>query len=168
MSQLPQLLIETDILAEYLTAAPGASRLRQALRQSVCYTTMLNALELFRASANDKQREAILSMLYVVRVLGFNARYAQPFAELAAEIKTLSHIRISDREAMILGMARASKLTILTETHYERYTQFQLVPVINRIPDNPTQPTTEVRANSESANGRISELTGVSTMSNQK
>src|SRR3569623_1498102 len=121
MPQQQQLLIETDILADYLTAAPGTSALRQALRQSVCYTTMLNAMELLRASLNQEQREAILSMLYVVRVLGFNARYAQPFAELTNEIETRTGIIITDREAMILGMARASKLTILTQAHFERY-----------------------------------------------
>ena len=123
-------LVETDVLAEFLIAAPadggqssgsGPTLLRQALGVSVCYTTMLNVMELFRATALGPERNAVAAMLHVVRVLGFHPRYARSFAELAHEIERRSNVRITDRETMILGMARASKLTILTKLHFDRY-----------------------------------------------
>jgi hypothetical protein len=126
----PKFLIETDVLAEFLTAAPavrersslqGPTLLRQALGVSICYTTMLNVMELFRAAAHEPERNAVAAMLHVVRVLGFHPRYAISFAELAQETERHSHIRITDRETMILGMARTSKLTILTKLYFDRY-----------------------------------------------
>jgi len=117
-----QYLVETDVLAEFLTTTnPEGSLLKKALRRASCYTTMLNAMELFRAVRTKEQEEAVLQMLYLVRVLGYNARYAQPFARLAKEIESRSGATLTSRETMILGMAQASKVTILTETNYQRY-----------------------------------------------
>ncbi len=125
-----QYLIETDILYDYLThRSPEPSVLRRALSQGVCYTTMLNAMELLRMAKSEAERGMMMNLLSVVRVLGFNARYAEPFAKLASEVNAGTGIELNDREAMVCGMAVASKLTILTKQYYDRYSLIAQVSV---------------------------------------
>ncbi len=134
-----QFLIETDILKEYLIAPKGAETvLRKALSSGVCYTTMVNALELFRACSTKEETDAVLQMLMVVRVLGFNARFAQSFAGIAHEIEKETGILLSNREAMIIGMANASKLTIVTKEFFERYTSAKAAPVVHSAEEVPS------------------------------
>ena len=85
-----QFLIETDILNDYLmhrSSDGEPSLLRQALAQATCYTTMINAMELFASATDQKSRDATMNLLMVVRVLGFSARYAEPFAALGKQIE---------------------------------------------------------------------------------
>lgn len=125
-----QFLIETDVLCEYLIAAKGEETvLRKALAMGVCYTTMYNALELFRAAKTKEESDVIMQMLICVRVLGFNSRTAQSFAEMAIEIEEKTGLVLSHRESMMIGMARTSKLTILTKENFERYNAANAVPV---------------------------------------
>ncbi len=129
-----QYLVETDVLAEYLVAAPGErSLLREALRYSVCYTTMLNALELFRAARGIEGRAAVLQLLHLVRVLGFNFRTAETYAELAEEIEMKTGAVLTDRDLMVIGMARASKLAILTRSRYQCFRDTNSVEVFSEV-----------------------------------
>jgi hypothetical protein len=144
-SQTPisQLLIETDILADYLLAPPGeATLLRTALRQVRCYTTMLNALELFRAASDAFEREAILAVLTLVRVLGFPARTAETAALALFEANVLNKssasVHIQTRESIVLGLAHASKLGILTRTYNTRYRQLGIVPIYDTLSPEPS------------------------------
>ncbi len=133
-----QFLIETDILREYLVAAKGEETiLRKALSNGVCYTTMYNALELFRAAGGKDENDAVMQRLMVVRVLGFNSRYAQSFAESAQEIENRTGIVLSQRELLIVGMAKASKLTIVTNDLYERYRSVGIVSVVRSSEEVP-------------------------------
>jgi len=100
-----------------------------ALLEVECYKTMYNALEIFRLANSDPEREVVKNMLSVVRVLGFNYRYAEQFALIIREIKDESKTDISEREALIIGMAKTSKLTILTREYYERYKSLHGVDV---------------------------------------
>ena len=125
-----QFLIETDVLREYLISEQsGESALRKALASGVCYTTMVNALELFRATSTPEEHDAVMQVLMVVRVLGFNSRYSESFAKISREIETGKGVIITDREAMIIGMAQTSKLTILTKDYFDRYKSFGAAPV---------------------------------------
>lgn len=125
-----QFLIETDVLSEYLVAAKGEETiLRKALAAGVCYTTMYNALELFRAAATKDESDAVLQMLMVVRVLGFNSRYAQSFADTVKDVEAKTGMILSQREVMMIGMAKVSKLTIVTKEYFERYNAANAVPV---------------------------------------
>jgi len=133
-----QFLIETDVLREYLVSAqPGESVLRTALVTGVCYTTMVNALELFRAARTNEEHDAVMQVLMVVRVLGFNSRTAESFAKLSQDIETKTGIIITEREAMIVGMAKTSKLTIVTKDLFERYKRFEAVPVLDTAQEVP-------------------------------
>ena len=134
-----QFLIETDILYDYLThRSSTGSVLRHALSQGVCYTTMLNAMELLRMAKSEQEHGIMMNLLSVVRVLGFNARYAESFSKVAAEAEASSGIRLSDRETMICGMAVVSKLTILTKQYYERYCLVNQVTVASEAASVPT------------------------------
>ncbi len=124
---MKQYLIETDVLREYLVS--HNSLLRSALSEGVCYTTMYNALEIFRLAKNEAEREVVKNMLSVVRVLGFNYRYAEQFAQIIREIEEQSKTDITEREALIIGMAKTSKLTILTREYFDRYSPLQGVDV---------------------------------------
>jgi hypothetical protein len=124
------LLVETDIIVEYLTQEH--STLRQALCREVCYTTFNNALELFAAARTPTEEQAIQQALMSMRLLGLNWRNAKPFADTAHRIEARSGKKLSEREIVIVGMAEMSKLTILTKKHFDRYKDLG-VPVINRV-----------------------------------
>ena len=93
---------------------------------------MLNAMEVLQFAKTSEERDAVMNMLMVVRVLGFNGRYAEPFAELGKQLTSLSQ-----RELLIAGMASVSKLTILTKQHYDRYGASGLIPVIRSAEEVP-------------------------------
>jgi predicted nucleic acid-binding protein len=125
-----QFLIETDVLKEYLISATDEpSTLRKALVRGVCYTTMLNALELFRAAESKEEHDTVMQLLMVVRVLGFNSRYAETFAGIGHEIKSQTGIILSERELLIVAMAKTSKLTIVSKESFELYKSAKAVPV---------------------------------------
>jgi predicted nucleic acid-binding protein len=130
-----QVLIETDILGEFLVSTPNdpEPRLLRALRSATCYTTMLNAYELLHAARNEEEQQHIYSALSLVRVLGFNSRNAVPFAALSNEIERDHGIRLSMRDAFVIGMAKQSKLSILTQNKHDLYTSAHTVPVIRDV-----------------------------------
>lgn len=128
---MKQFLVETDVLREYLVSQ--SSLLRSALSEGVCYTTMYNALEIFRLAKNEAEREVVKRMLSVIRVLGFNYRYAEQFALIIKEIEDESKTDITQREALIIGMAKTSKLTILTREYYNRYRSLHGVDVASEV-----------------------------------
>lgn len=133
-----QFLVETDVLGEYLVAGKEEDTLlRKALSKGVCYTTMYNALELFRAAKTKEESDAVMQMLMIVRVLGFNARYAQTFSEATAEIEKKTGLSPTNREAMMIGMAKISKLSILTKDFFERYNAMKAVQVLCSMEEVP-------------------------------
>lgn len=138
----PQFLIETDIFAEFLFAEPGTrTTLTELLARGRCYTTFVNALELFRAARSPRAEAIIHDLLTMVRVLGLHARHAQPFAALAESVHTPTRIRLSDRDATIVGLAIASKLSIATKQKFELYSSLaieglQVTPIVDVATNN--------------------------------
>jgi predicted nucleic acid-binding protein len=130
-----QVLIETDILGEFLTSTESSSepRFLRALRRYTCYTTMLNAYELLHAARNEEEQQHIYSALSLVRVLGFNSRNAVPFAALSQQIERDHGVQLSMRDAFVIGMAQQSKLSILTQNKHDLYTSAHTVPVIRDV-----------------------------------
>jgi hypothetical protein len=100
---------------------------------------MYNALEIFRLAKNEAEKEVVKNMLSVVRVLGFNYRYAEQFAGIIAEIEQVSSTEITERETLIIGMAKISKLTILTREYYGRYLLLQGVDVAQQPATVPSE-----------------------------
>lgn len=91
---------------------------------------MYNALEIFRLAQNETERDVVKQLVSVVRVLGFNFRYAEQFAPIVQSIEQQSNTELTQREALIIGVAKTSKLIILTREFYERYTSLHGVEVV--------------------------------------
>lgn len=117
-------------MAEWLVAQPGEQTLlERALTTGRCYTPVLCAAELLAACQTDRETEAVEGLFRVVRVLGFPARSAASYAAAAREAWSESRPRMTPREMMVLGLARESKLTVLTHARYDRYRALNVVQV---------------------------------------
>ena len=80
----PEFLLDTDILEEHLRN-PGKNRLSilgSLALQGICFTTVLNATELFLLASNKEETEAVFSVLSAVHVLGIHQRYSLQTPEL--------------------------------------------------------------------------------------
>lgn len=122
------------MLAEWLVASPEEMTLFDgALTSGKCYTSALTAAELLAACQTPAERAAVENLFRIVRVLGFPARSALNYAETARLAETESHLRMTSREVMILGLARESKLTVLTRARYDRYRAFNVVQVASSV-----------------------------------
>ncbi len=76
-------VLDTGIFRAHLTAPKGdMTALRAALRTWFCYTTVFNAMELFRDARTARQRRAVEDVLCAVKILGMNGRNAAKFARL--------------------------------------------------------------------------------------
>jgi predicted nucleic acid-binding protein len=151
-----QLLIETDILAEFLVSDEPEPTLLRALKQHVCYTTMLNAFELLRAARSNAEHEAVHSLLTLVRVLGYNSRTAIPIASLTRSIEQEHSVSLSTRDALVVGMAVQSKLAILTRAKHDLYSRIDAAPVLRDVA------TTIGRERTENGSQNIFSTVGIS------
>lgn len=123
-------LIETDVLVGFLLS-PAQSLLRKALAKAPCYTTVINAAELFSAAANEQERDAVQSLLSGLRVIGLSARYATTIGETARDIRQKG-FEISERDAIVIGTAIAARLPVVTERWNEKYKEYECVRVVEK------------------------------------
>lgn len=101
-----KLLIETDILADHLINKAGEeSVLEKAMSAYICFTTVLNASEIFYAVGI--QREEADLLLRSMKILGLHFRYSADIPEFADRTDSV-------RDAMICSAAKNNKLNILT------------------------------------------------------
>jgi predicted nucleic acid-binding protein len=104
-----QFLIDTDLLLEHLThqnlTAP--SILEKAMTKGICFTTVINASELFFAASDDVQRESIQDLLSAIKVLGLNSRYSLKISKFFNKVATT-------RDALLCTVAEFNRLPILT------------------------------------------------------
>lgn len=115
MTDKNQFLVETDLLLEHLTNQNFElpSSLEKAMARGVCFTTVINASELFFAAMDDMQRESVKSLLSALKVLGLNSRYSLKISNFFNKVATT-------RDALLCTVAEFNRLPILTN-HAERY-----------------------------------------------
>ncbi len=105
-----KLVIHSDIIAEHLLQPPaGPSVLRRAMREFFCYTTVVNAMELFSCGTSARHQRAIEHALGAMKILGVNSRTAKNFALLLR--------RYPDRplgDLLVAGICLESRLPLLT------------------------------------------------------
>lgn len=120
-------LVETDLIAEFLTAgSDGPSLLRRLLEVITCYTTFLNAAEIYSAARDDEERRTVERALFGLKILGASARYAKTIgAALSSDVTGIDH-----RKAIVAGMAIESDLAIVTDFHYRALTHLPSLKVI--------------------------------------
>lgn len=104
--------MDTDILLEHLTHSdPGEkatfSLLEILLSEESCFTSVINAAELFTSCEDSHERTAVRSLLNGLNVLGVHSRYA-----LEAESELFSGL--SSDKALFLATAKVNKMKIAT------------------------------------------------------
>ncbi len=110
-------LLETDILADYLTAN-DMNYLINLMQKGICFTTVLNAAELLAACKNDEEQSAVRNVLDAIKVLGLNSRYALSINEFSEKTGSV-------RDALFSVVASINKLPIVT-FNKERYKKTNL------------------------------------------
>ncbi len=119
-------VLDTGLFAAHLTAAPAeTTALRVALRTWFCYTTVFNAVELFRGAGSARERRAIEDVLSAVKILGMNGRNAAKFARLTDP--GADAVRLS---ALIAGICIEARLPLVTDraTEFDDYRKLRVVP----------------------------------------
>ncbi|MDB5034376.1 MAG: hypothetical protein JWQ98_1617 [Chlorobi bacterium] len=112
------LLIETDLLIDFLlTPHDEASLFRRLLELTPCYSTFLNAAELYGAARSDEERRMVDRPLFGLKILGASSRYAKTIGSVLSS----EGIGGDHRIAIIAGMAIESSLPVITERHFEIY-----------------------------------------------
>lgn len=109
MSDKKEFLVETDLLVEHLTFKKGSlkSGLETAMETGICFTTVINASELFFAAENDVEKKSINKILTALKVLGIHSRYSLAVIEFAGKVSNV-------RDAIFCTTAKINKIPILT------------------------------------------------------
>lgn len=131
------ILVETDILVEYLTSPAAASSLfRRLLCSVVCYSTFVQAAEIYSAAVTPEERRTVDRALFGLKVLGANSRYAKTIGDLLSSLGSQSiesgsfepgnRLRI----ATVAAMAIESDLPVVTEVWAATYRSIPRVRVL--------------------------------------
>lgn len=125
------LLVETDILTEFLTTPPGeVSLLRLLLAELPCYTTYIQAAELYSCAASEDDLRLIEPALFGVRVLGASARYSRTTGRLLREMAAVPGFRPVWRETLTATIALEARLPVVTQNFLQNYGQILSLPII--------------------------------------
>jgi|GEM_PF-2045273 len=111
-------LLETDVIVEYLTAAPDEVPLMRRLLGTIsCCTTFLQAAEIYSAARDDGERRTVEQALFGLKILGASSRYAKTIALLlSSEGRMGGH-----RTAIVAAMAIESGLPVITDDHLQEF-----------------------------------------------
>lgn len=101
-------LIDTDILADHLVNCKnGCSVLVNFMQKGICFTTVLNAAELLLSARSKSEKEYVNKVLYALKILGLNSRYALMTPEYSLKLNSL-------RDILFCVVADINKLPIVT------------------------------------------------------
>lgn len=109
ISNLPKYLLETDILIDYLTFdnSGGGPFLLNLMQKGICFTSVLNASELFMAAKTDFEKEKVRDLLNAINVLGLHARYSLAVSDCKNNFNNISDV-------LFYVLAEQNKLTIVS------------------------------------------------------
>ena len=104
-----EFLIETDLMIEHLTTKDSSfkSGLELAMEKCICFTTVLNASELFFYAETEIEKDAVKKILTALKVLGIHSRYSLAVEEFAGKVSNV-------RDAIFCTTAKINKIPILT------------------------------------------------------
>ncbi len=121
-------LVETDLIASFLTAPAGERPLlRRLLETTTCYTTFVQAAEIYAVATSDQERATVERALFGLKILGASARYAKTMASALTSLGTAPDLRT----AIVAAMAVESGLPIVTATRgadYGRLPGLRVIP----------------------------------------
>jgi len=104
-------LLETDILIEYLTFNDSIREpyLLKLMKKGICFTSVLNASELFMLANTDFEKEKVRDLLNALNVLGLHSRYSLAISGCMNNFKNI-------RDALFYILAEQNKLIIVSLT----------------------------------------------------
>lgn len=108
-NNIPKYLLETDILIEYLTFnnSDCEPSLLTLMQKGICFTSVLNASELFVFAKTDFEKEKVRDLLNAINVLGLHARYSLAVSDCKNNFKNI-------RDALFYVLAEQNRLTIVS------------------------------------------------------
>lgn len=110
MKKEKQFLIETDLIIDYLNF--DGEKLRSDLisifSEGKCFTTVLNAAELYFFTRNKIQNQAVTKFLYSINVLGLHPRYS-------LKVNEYSSFFNNTRDCLFYLVALFNNLAIVTK-----------------------------------------------------
>ena len=108
-------LIETDVIVRFLTAPEGEETLLRRLLQTLpCYTTFLQAAEIYSVARDADETRIVERALFGLKILGASGRYAKTMGRTLTSVPAMRDYRT----ALVAAMAIESRLPIVTDDHY--------------------------------------------------
>ena len=105
---IPKYLIDTDVLADHLIMEQGTeSYLIKLMRSGICFTSVLNASELYHLTDSQLELERVNDVLFSIKVLGIHARYSLSVPKYKNRFNSI-------RDLLFYTLAESNKLTIVT------------------------------------------------------
>jgi len=77
------------------------------MQKGICFTTVLNAAELLLSARSRAEKEYVNKVLYALKILGLNSRYALMTPEYSGKLHSL-------RDILFCVVADINKLPIVT------------------------------------------------------
>ncbi|PKL82521.1 MAG: hypothetical protein CVV24_09615 [Ignavibacteriae bacterium HGW-Ignavibacteriae-3] len=110
-------LVDTDILVDHLTLkrTEELSDLEFAMKSGMCFTSAINASELYFAVGNPEENMAVDSLTRALKILGIHPRYSLTITDFFNKVATA-------RDALFCSVAKNNKLPIYTR-EVERYAE---------------------------------------------
>ena len=106
-----EFFIDTDILVEHLNhCCKSKSILEKAMLRGICFTSVINASELYIAVKNDDEKKEVDKLLRTLNVLGIHARYSLSVYEISEHAGNL-------RDALVGVLVKNNKLPVLTNNN---------------------------------------------------
>lgn len=110
------ILVETDVIVEYLTAAPGVQPLlRSLLAATTCFSTFIQASEIYSVCTSAEERSSVDRALFGLKILGASSRYSKTIGDVLSSLGTMR----GHRTAIVAAMALESRLPVVTDTHFD-------------------------------------------------
>lgn len=108
-NKIPKYLLETDILIEYLTFNNSDTEpsLLKLMQKGICFTSVLNASELFMTAKTDFEKDKVRDLLNAINVLGLHARCSLDIPDCKNDFNNI-------RDALFYVLAGQNKLTIVS------------------------------------------------------
>jgi hypothetical protein len=120
-------LVEVDLIAEYLTAQAGVTPLLRRLLELVpCYTTFIQAAEIYSTVTSDEERRIVDRALFGLKILGASSRYAKTMGNVLSSVATGDRYRSS----IVGAMALESRLPVVTQVFVDSLSQIPGLRVI--------------------------------------
>jgi len=109
ISNLPKYLLETDILIDYLTFNKSGNQpfLLNLMQKGICFTSVLNASELFMLAKTSLEKEKVRDLLNAINVLGLHSRYSLAISDCKNNFKNI-------RDALFYVLAEQNRLIIVS------------------------------------------------------